>query len=210
MNKSDISMISIGNMKLSKQVAIFNLPAGKPKVCIGMTEVCKKICYAIKPQKYSKQARNKRLSNLLKTREPYFVDLMVEEIKASGCVMVRIHEAGDFYEQAYLEKWFLIADRLPKVTFLAYTKSFKLDYARAPKNIRFYCSVDSSTTPDAWGDVCGLTGAYGWPFATTVLKGETKPKKTATCQPKDLAKHYCGDRCKICWIGKKPVYFGEH
>jgi len=59
---------------------------------------------------------------------------------------VRIHEAGDFYSQAYLDNWFLIAKEFPGLTFYAYTKSFHLDFSGKPSNFVLIASFDESST----------------------------------------------------------------
>lgn len=199
------TLFSVGqNRKLSKKVAVLNLPAGDPNICIGMTEVCRKICYAKKAQRCYKSARDKRQANyetikeLLKTPGA-LKDRLVQELKQIGSTMVRIHESGDFFCQEYVNEVFAAAAELPDVKFLAYTKSFSLDFSVQPGNFALYCSTDSSSEK--------LLGTG--PFAHTVLKGETPPAGYVTCQHTD-DKHYCGHQCFICWNGTANVYFDQH
>lgn len=62
-----------------------------------------------------------------KTRKPYNV--------------VRLHDSGDFYSQAYLNAWGMIARTFPDVIFYAYTKSLHLDMSGIPSNLRITQSL---------------------------------------------------------------------
>lgn len=74
------------------------------------------------------QAFEKRLATTLL---PSFVDEMSEEIdralrsaaKKDKTLVIRIHDSGDFYSEAYLAKWLEIIEAFPMVRFYSYTKS---------------------------------------------------------------------------------------
>jgi hypothetical protein len=75
---------------------------------------------------------------------------MVQEIISKRADVIRIHDAGDFYNVRYINKWFEIANELPEVRFYAYTKSislFKLDAIKdiIPENMDIIFSEGSKT-----------------------------------------------------------------
>lgn len=192
-----MSLIARGNHKLAKTVGIFNLPSGI--TCPGATPECKKICYAKKPERYSKQARASRQSNYDLTRHPDFEDTMVWEIDRMKLQYFRWHESGDAYDQVYLDKILRICDRLPKVQFLMYTKSFHLDFKAAPSNLVIYWSTTDSNA----------AAAPEGPKAHIVLKGQTPPAGYVTCvHASDSG--YCARECTTCWRGQADVYFDQH
>jgi hypothetical protein len=195
-------LLSIGNnRKLSKDIAVFNLPCGT--TCPGKTAVCRKICYAAKAERMYKAAAAMRQRNLAASREPTFVVEMIAEldycVTHKGLSKVRIHESGDAYSQEYLNKWFEICREEPEITFLMYTKSFHLSWVDKPDNLMVYWSIDSSTTEPV----------PAGPTATIVLKGERPPKGAVTCVHANDS-HYCGSECTTCWLGKQNIYFDQH
>jgi hypothetical protein len=61
---------------------------------------------------------------------------MVKALTKTKREIHRIHESGDMYSQAYLNKWIEIAKQMPHVFFYTYTKAFKWDYSQVPSNMR--------------------------------------------------------------------------
>ena len=198
-----------GNLKLHKSVGIFSLPEGPPEdggTCPGCTEVCARICYARKPTKMGfKGSINYRKRMLHATRDPGFVAMVIREVQDRGFKKVRVHEAGDFYSQSYLNKWIHIALGLPEIPFLAFTRNFGLDYSQVPPNLRIYYSGDSANAHRI------PKGPQGWIWE----RGHPRPIKGAkVCPPVDSKNghiKYCGDTCTFCWVGKqKHVIFPQH
>lgn len=114
---------------MGKRVFNFGITAYKSmsgKLICPFAKDCVKFCYAQKGA-YSwsnvKPAFEKRYE-LTKTNN--FINLMNSEIKKKKADFVRIHDSGDFYSKAYIQKWFTIANDNPNVKFYAYTKSFIL------------------------------------------------------------------------------------
>ena len=142
--------VSFGNRKLPKDTLIFNLPARM--TCPGKTELCSRVCYALKAERqYTCPVRNvltARMGNLEASRRLDFTDQISDQIQKGlkNIKRVRIHESGDFYNQAYLDKWYEIAHAFPELRFYAYTKSFNLDFSTRPANFWLIASLDSSTT----------------------------------------------------------------
>lgn len=62
----------------------------------------------------------------------------------SGLPAIRIHDAGDFFADWYLERWMRIADANPHLLFYCYTKEvslFKRYYAEFPANFHYLFST---------------------------------------------------------------------
>ncbi len=151
------------NSKLKKtsiennmRVLNFSLPAYKTitgKTVCPFAKDCIKYCYA-KKGNYKYPSVIKGLNNryeLSKTDE--FVPKMNATIILERPTHVRIHDSGDFYSIAYLNKWISIANDNKEVIFYAYTKSIKFfkpskkastDFL-LPKNLKIIFSEGSKT-----------------------------------------------------------------
>jgi len=206
-----MSLLSIGNnKKLSKSVGVFNLPA--QATCPGKTPECTKICYAMKAERMYRSAHEMRQRNLLAAELPDFPAMITTEIALWKLGRIRVHESGDFYCQGYLDKWITIATLNPAVTFLAFTKSFHLDFSKAPVNLVLFYSLDTSTDPATLPKELRHT-------AVTLQKGVMMAPGRHVCIPvgKDAALvrskehyHYCGDSCKYCWDNTGDVAWIKH
>lgn len=115
--------------EMNKRVFNFGITAYKSmtgKLICPFAKDCVKFCYAQKGA-YSwsnvKPAFEKRYEI---TKTDNFINLMNSEIKRKKVDFLRIHDSGDFYSKAYIQKWFTIANDNPNVKFYAYTKSFIL------------------------------------------------------------------------------------
>ena len=116
----------------------FGIPAYKSasgKLTCPFAKDYVKFCYARKGA-YTwgnvKPAFEKRYE-LSKTDE--FVDAMIAEILKKKPDYVRVHDSGDYYSEAYLKKWLMIAELLPDVRFYSYTNSVAmLQKTKLPNN----------------------------------------------------------------------------
>lgn len=98
--------------------------------------------------------RASHLRNYDFSRTPEFTHWMVAEL-CSRCIhAVRVHVSGDFYATEYVRKWYDICLRLPRVTFLAYTRSWRspemlpdLIRLAALRNMSLWWSIDRETGP---------------------------------------------------------------
>lgn len=143
---TDYVKVSFGNKKLPKSTLIFNLPA--VITCPLRTKFCEVNCYALKAERqYKHVVLQARQWNLDKVQQGQFKRLMIEviETRYDKIKQVRIHESGDFYNQAYLNDWFEVAREFPKLTFYAYTKSFQLNFSKKPANFVLIASLDDTT-----------------------------------------------------------------
>lgn len=135
--------VKAGNTKLTNVIGIFSLP--RYYTCPGKTELCTKYCYAESPEMYRAGVVYSRNKNLAWTLRSNFVPVMSAIIKNMGLGWFRIHEAGDFYNQTYFDKWAQIARNNPRTRFLAYTKNWKLDFTKKPSNFTVRYSTDLSS-----------------------------------------------------------------
>lgn len=133
----------------------WTLPAWQVKLSNGTwfnacTQACAcvNLCYArngtyLFPNVKAKHLDNleRTLSNLWKWQED-----MIADIKSHKKITyVRIHDAGDFYSDDYLQAWLDIAALVPAVTFYCYTKEvsrFKaMVEGNCPKNFKYLYSL---------------------------------------------------------------------
>jgi hypothetical protein len=91
-----------------------------------MADECVKFCYAKKGAYIwgnVKPAFEKRYE-LTKTDD--FVAAMNAEIQSKKPDYVRVHDSGDYYSKAYLDKWIEIAIHNPNVRFYSYTNMIEM------------------------------------------------------------------------------------
>jgi len=109
------------NDKLTGKVTC---PFAVKKIVNGVKIGCGWFCYA---QKGAYNWIQKALTIRYEaTKEESFVQRIINELNGKRTkkqIYVRIHDAGDFYSPAYLNKWIDISKALPNVRFYAYTKS---------------------------------------------------------------------------------------
>ena len=187
---------------------IWNLPS--KITCPYATEHCKKFCYAVKAEIAYPNCLPSRMKHFEISKADNFVDRMIYTIEAyltkpsyktAKKIVVRIHESGDFYNMAYMSKWFEIAEHFKsnkKVVFMAYTKSiFYINY-NIPKNTIIRFSI--------WDDTelkqIELAKRWNLPIYSAVEKFTKDIKPQNRCLCKDCA------RCGKCW-GKTSTILCE-
>lgn len=119
--------------KSAKRTFNFGIPAYLSstglKTCPN-AGACAKGCYALAgAYRFSNvaQAFERRLKATL-TDE--FIQSMLADIDKQRAERVRIHDSGDFYDEAYLNRWIEIIKARPQVEFYAYTKMVSLFKSR--------------------------------------------------------------------------------
>jgi len=118
-------------------------------------------CYAQSGMYNYPVVRAKHEANLELTKTDFFVPQMKAEIqrclelatKQRQTLVIRIHDAGDFYSMEYLLKWLEIIGEFPDVLFYCYTKSAVL-FKRLPgvKPFNFVVNYSMGGIADRWVD----------------------------------------------------------
>jgi len=185
--------ISRGNSKTGK-IPTFSLPA--VMTCPGMTPYCQKICYAKRDEIRFPNVRIARLRNFVHiiNRPLEWQEEIIAWIKRYKPKYFRVHEGGDFFAQRYLDDWFYIAESCPNTRFMAYTKSFFLDYSKKPDNFVIYWSI----MPDTPKEKIPKRGLYAYT--------ECGPSSAFICPYKAVP---CST-CLYCYLGLGDVRFTRH
>lgn len=133
---------SFSNSKLKKLDTVsFNLPAFRSAdgfhVC-PKAGGCATVCYARQGFYVMPGVAKVREENLALIRKSLdaFVDAAVSDLKKIRQPIIRIHDSGDFFSQAYLDAWIKVMEAFPDKKFYAYTKSLHLDWAKTPSNFQ--------------------------------------------------------------------------
>ena len=110
---------------------------------------CASFCYARNGTYLFKNVRGRHIQNLeyiLEEPKRWFTHMFneVNQPKMAN-KYIRIHDSGDFFSEAYLKMWILIASLTPQVTFYCYTKEVsmfkKVVEPNCPKNFRYLYSM---------------------------------------------------------------------
>jgi hypothetical protein len=126
------------------------------------------------------------------TKRPEWETEVVAELsRMRGLRAVRIHEAGDFYSQDYLDKWVRVARALPELIFFAFTKSYWLDFSERPNNFVVRVSVDETSPIEALALSESFDGV-AW-LGTNI--GHECPYPKADCKSCD----YCLSPGNVWW-----------
>ena len=140
--------ISPGNTKMGN-IPSFSLPA--ITTCPGSTPLCRKHCYANRNAQMYKDTAECYKRNHAEAEQSNFLETLGHHIHTLNARYFRIHVCGDFYDQRYLNIWTYIGKEFPNMDFLAFSKSFHLDYSNAPNNLNVIWSVfpdtEMSTVP---------------------------------------------------------------
>lgn len=128
--------------KTSKELGVrvfnFGIPAYKSasgKLTCPFAKDCVKYCYAQKGAYIWGNVSPAFERRYEATKLDTFVDLMTQEIRRKKVDFLRIHDSGDYYSPAYLQKWLQIARNNPQTKFYSYTKSVPLfENVELPEN----------------------------------------------------------------------------
>ncbi len=175
------------------------------KDCINCS-TCKNVCYDIKSFRYPSvikaRTQNSTAIRDCERNNNYggFIDAINGNLsrRRNPVPLYRIHVGGDFLYQQYLDAWKSIARRNPNTIFLAFSKSFSLDYRPKPKNLVVVWSImptmETSEIPEKGPKAYMQDGT------------ETRIPKNAVKCPGNC------DTCGLCWLlgGAKSVYFMKH
>jgi hypothetical protein len=114
---------------LGLRVFNFGIPAYKSasgKLTCPFADACVKFCYAKKGAYIwsNVQPAFEKRYQLSKTDD--FVNKMNHEIAKKKPDYVRVHDSGDYYSRAYLDKWLAVAIHNPSVRFYSYTNCVEM------------------------------------------------------------------------------------
>lgn len=198
--------VSNGNKKLvsndETRFIVWNLPA--KMTCPGKTHNCSIACYAIKAELAYPNCLPARIRNLKESIRDDFTIRMIYTIlsiiahdRKNRKYVIRIHESGDFYNQAYALKWLEIAETIKaeNVTFICYTKSFRFfDGRTLPKCFKLRASVWDDTPAED----LEIIKRNNWHIYTAVEHFQAGDKFTR-CRCSDCA------TCGKCWQNYKDI-----
>lgn len=113
-------------------------------VCPNAGE-CAKFCYARNGTYNFRNVKARHIANLEYVLEDPsgWHDQMLAEVQNPKIRHVRIHDAGDFFSEDYLNMWVDIATQTPNVVFYAYTKEVSMfkRHGSFPTNFRYLFSL---------------------------------------------------------------------
>jgi hypothetical protein len=110
---------------------------------------CSSFCYARNGTYLFSNVRGRHIANLeyiLEDPQGWYEQMLaeVQHPKKAG-KFIRIHDAGDFFSEEYLELWLEIARNTPEVTFYCYTKEVamfkRMVEPNCPANFRYLYSM---------------------------------------------------------------------
>jgi len=134
LNKHLLLKWSNNNRKLKKTGTVaFSLPAIQACPQAG---TCAAICYSTQGAYVYPNVKAARQFNfnVAQFQRPYFEQALYHDLNLIKQESIRIHDSGDFFDQAYLDTWLRIMLLFPQKQFYAYTKSLHLDFSLAPSN----------------------------------------------------------------------------
>ena len=124
--------------ELGLRVFNFGIPAYKSasgKLTCPFADECIKFCYAKKGAYIWSNVSSVFEKRYELTKTDNFIDSMSSEIIKKRPDYIRVHDSGDYYSKAYLNKWLSIAKLFPKVKFYSYTNCIKmLKNVKLPNN----------------------------------------------------------------------------
>jgi len=107
-----------------------------------MARVCASVCYATQGAYVYPNVQASRAYNFdIAQHNPGFQDMLIHDLKLIKQSSIRMHDSGDFFNQAYLNAWIAAMKQFPDKQFYAYTKSLHLDYSAKPDNFQIVQSV---------------------------------------------------------------------
>jgi hypothetical protein len=119
-------MRSIGAWNWSLPAWAGKLPNGRNYNTCPSAGVCRQVCYALNGTYLFPAVRAKHQANLAFVLEdlPGWTEAMIAELGARKFAggYVRVHDAGDFFSDAYTLAWLEVMRARPEVTFYCYTK----------------------------------------------------------------------------------------
>jgi hypothetical protein len=143
-------LLSLGNSKLGSAIHHWGITA--VETCPGSTRTCRAACYATKSRYLLPGVRERLRWNLEQAQADSFVDRMCHEIRLKGCLVVRVHSSGDYFDAAYAGRWLAVMRKCPKPRYYWYSRSWAVpEVARVLEEmarlgqVRCWYSIDKDT-----------------------------------------------------------------
>lgn len=195
--------LSLGNLKLARNVAIFDLLAGF--TCRdGISCVSK--CYAVKAQQCRYRTWNKRLiyTYLAQHEQEFLSEILSTQLKMMGRIpYVRIHSSGDFFSSDYVRMWEKIAEMFPKKKFYFYTKM--VDFGNIGNSLKSLSSLSNVNMVNSILPDKGLN--FG---SEKYIQEKTREFNIPICPyGRTVHKVKCGENCTLCMY-EPYVLFKQH
>lgn len=115
-----MDLLTKSTKKLARNILCWSIPPVKS--CLNCAQ-CKKDCYAMYPYRARPNVTKAWDRNFILAQSGEFKEHVIQQIKKSKtCRFVRIHVAGDFFNEAYVNAWISIARTFPNIKFYSYTK----------------------------------------------------------------------------------------
>ncbi len=123
----ELRAIGVWNWTLPALAA--RLPDGRTQITCPAASACTHICYARNGTYLFPTVKAKHIANLAYVMDdlPGWTEAMIRELSAPrfNGKFVRVHDAGDFFSDAYTLAWCQVMRSCPQVTFYAYTKEIR-------------------------------------------------------------------------------------
>ncbi len=188
-------LLSLGNGKLDKSILGWSITPIKS--CLNCAQ-CKDDCYAIRPYNRWPVVKMAWDRNFALAKQGTFSAPIIDQIKRSkNCSAVRVHVAGDFFSQDYVDAWVDIVKSCPEIRFYAYTKVSHLVDLSTLKNLHNF-NLINSIAPDGkpnFGDADRVKylQEVGYKVCPVTIKEDT----TTTCG---------GTGCTLCQTNEKVCF----
>lgn len=137
------------NSKIAKMSGAYTVNWTLPAVrTCPQASTCKVGCYATQGAYAWTPSQRAHKRNFQLSKQDNFAQVISEELSRRKKIKrVRIHDAGDFYNEGYLLKWLYIIRAFPQIEFYAYTKMVALFKSLAQKQ----CLPSNLTTIYSYG-----------------------------------------------------------
>jgi hypothetical protein len=201
----NLKRMSCRNSKLDSTL-IFNLMAGpinQGGTCLNCSD-CWSACYAQKAQlQYKAVAPFRKLNTeLARNNIELLKHLLMSQIHNTPKLkVVRLHSAGDFISQEYIDMWYKIAHHFKKHLFYAYTKvKYAFDFTKLERlsNVNIINSYlkDPKT----------LKRYLNYGNRDYIKNLRTKIKDIYVCPATTNKNIKCNLDCKYCHTNDKVVF----
>ena len=188
--KLNKAMLTDANSKLGPLIKNFPIAIAS---CRHATEHCEKYCYAKRGKSTCPTTQYRYNLNYEYSKRSNFVELMNAQVQLAvveGYKYIRLHACGDFYSNEYYMKWVEIAKCNPKMTILAYTRNYEIDFSLAPSNFRLFYSVDPSSKKMN-------TTAKRFAYVVYDIKNGVN-KHLSKYLHNNITGKICNSKCKMC------------